>query len=494
MAHTLNTLALDFGAESGRALLGQFDGQRLALTDIHRFANGPVRLPDGLHWDVLRLWTEIKTSLAKAARAQGQPLAGIGIDTWGVDFALLDRQNALIGNPHHYRDDRTDGMMEAVWRRVPKEQIFAQTGIQFMQLNTLYQLYAMVTQQSPALAMAETFLTIPDLFNFWLTGVKACEFSHATTTQCYDPRRKDWAWPLLHALDIPSHIFPQILPPGTVRGPLLPSIAEETGAQGLQVLAPACHDTGSAVVAVPAERPGFAWISSGTWSIVGAETPAPIITADSLRHNFTNEGGAGGSFRFCKNIMGLWLVQECRRWWAAHGEELSYTQLTQLAGAARPFTCLLDPDDDDFLKPGDMPARIRAYAVRTGQTVPQTHGEIVRSALESIALKYRYTLEKLEEMLGHPLAPIHIVGGGTQNRLLSQFTADAANRPVLTGPIEATAMGNCLLQAVALGHLGSLWEARAVVRNSGELLSFEPGERGGWDEAYARFLQLMGSL
>lgn len=491
MTSTLNTLALDFGAESGRAILGQFDGQRLALTDIHRFANGPVRLPDGLHWDVLRLWTEIKTGLSKAARQLNQPLAGIGIDTWGVDFALLDRQDALIGNPHHYRDDRTDGMLEAVLQRVPREEIFAQTGIQFMQLNTLYQLYAMVAQQAPALSIAETFLTIPDLFNFWLTGVKACEFSHATTTQCYDPRRQDWAWPLLQALDIPTHIFPQVLPAGTVRGTLLPHIAEETGAQDILVIAPACHDTGSAVVAVPAERPSFAWISSGTWSIMGVEAPEPIITPDSLRYNFTNEGGAGGSFRFSKNIMGLWLVQECRRWWAGHGEELSYAQLTQMAAAARPFTCLIDPDHSDFLKPGDMPARIQAYAARTGQTVPQTQGEIVRSALEGIALKYRYVLEKAEEMLGQTLAPIHIVGGGTQNQLLSQFTADATGRLALTGPIEATAMGNCLLQAVALGHLGSLWEARAVVRASSEVLTFEPGDRSGWDDAYARFIQLM---
>lgn len=490
MTTTLNTLALDFGAESGRAILGQFDGQRLALTDVHRFPNGPVRLPDGLHWDVLRLWTEIKTGLAKTVREQGQTIASIGIDTWGVDFALLDRQGALIGNPYHYRDGRTDGMVEAVLQRVPREEVFAQTGIQFMQLNTLYQLYAMAVQQSPALAMAETLLPIPDLFNYWLTGVKAGEFSHVTTTQCYDPRRQEWAWPLLQALDIPTHIFPPIVAPGTVRGPLLSHVAEETGAQGVQVVAPACHDTGCAVVAVPAQRPGFAWISSGTWSILGVEVAEPIITADSLRYNFTNEGGAGNTFRFSKNIMGLWLVQECRRWWAAHGQALSYTELTQMAAAARPFTCVVDPDHDDFLKPGDMPARLQAFAARTGQAVPESKGEIVRSALESIALKYRTVLEKAEEMLGQRLDPIHIVGGGTQNQLLSQFTADATGRPVLTGPIEATAMGNCLLQAMALGQLNSLWEARAVVRNSTEVLTFEPGPRAGWDAAYARFLEL----
>jgi rhamnulokinase len=488
MAKTLNTLALDLGAESGRAILGQFDGQRLTLTDIHRFANSPVRLPDGLHWDVLRLWSDIKAGIAKASREQGHEIASIGLDTWGVDFGLLDRRGALVGNPVHYRDDRTDGMLDEAFRRVPRHEIFEQTGIQFMQLNTLYQLLAMVLAKSPELEISTTLLTIPDLFNYWLTGRKACEFSHVTTTQCYDPRKKDWAWPLLEALGISTHVFPAIEPAGSVRGPLLPAVADEVGATGLQVIAPACHDTGSAVVAVPAERPGFAWISSGTWSIMGAEVPDPIITPESLRYNFTNEGGAGGTFRFCKNIMGLWLVQECRRWWAAHGEDLNYTQLTQLAAKARPFVCVVDPDYGEFLKPGDMPARIRAYAASTGQAVPETKGEIVRCALEGVALKYRYVLEKAEEILGHRLDPIHIVGGGTQNRLLSQFTADATGRPVLTGPVEATAMGNALMQLVALGQLGSLWDARAVVRNSSEVLVFQPADRTGWDEAYAQLL------
>lgn len=491
MPPTLNTLAIDLGAESGRVILGQFDGQRLALSDVHRFPNGPVRLPSGLHWDVLRLLTEIKAGIALATRHYGQELVSVGIDTWGVDYALLDRHGALVANPHHYRDDRTDGMVEAAFQRVPREEIFEQTGLQFLQLNSLFQLYAMVVQRSPALDIAETFLTIPDLFNYWLTGHQGCEFTHVTTTQCYNPRQRHWAWPLLQALDIPTHIFPEIVPPGTVRGPLLPAVADETGAHRLQVISPASHDTGSAVVAVPAEQPGFAWISSGTWSIMGAEVPEPIITPVALRYNFTNEGGAGDVFRFCKNIAGLWLVQECRRWWAAQGEELSYAQLTDMAAAARPFTCILDPDDRDFLKPGDMPARIRAFAARTGQPAPETKGELVRTALEGIALKYRYVLERVEEMLGRRLDPIHIVGGGTQNRLLSQFTADATGRPVLTGPVEATAMGNCLMQLMALGHLSSLWDARAVVRNSAEVSRFEPGERAGWDDAYARFRQLV---
>lgn len=492
MASTLNTLAIDLGAESGRAILGQFDGRRLTLSEISRFPNGPVRLPDGLHWDVLRLWSDIQAGIAKTVRESGSDLASVGLDTWGVDFALLDRRGALIGNPYHYRDDRTDGMVEAAFQRVPREEIFEQTGLQFLQLNSLFQLYAMVVQGSPALGIAETFLTIPDLFNYWLTGHKACEFTHVTTTQCYDPRQKRWAWPLLTALGIPTHIFPEIVPAGAVRGPLLPAVADETGARRLQVISPASHDTGSAVVAVPAERPGFAWISSGTWSIMGAEVPEPVINAAALRYNFTNEGGAGGAFRFSKNISALWLVQECRRWWAARGEELTYTQLTQMAADARPFVCVLDPDHNDFLKPGDMPSRIRDFAARTRQPLPETKGEIVRCALEGVALRYRYVLEKTEEILGQRLDPIHIVGGGTRNHLLSQFTADATGRPVLTGPVEATAMGNSLVQLLTLGRLSSLWDARAVVRASVEVSHFEPGDRSGWDAAYQQFLRLLG--
>jgi len=494
MTKTLNYLALDLGAESGRAILGRFDGKRLSLAEVHRFPNGPVRVPDrsgrcSLHWDVLRLWSEVKQGIVLAAREA--ELSGIGLDTWGVDFALLDKQGRLVGNPYHYRDSRTDGMLEEAFRRVPKEQIFEQTGIQFMQINTLYQLLSMVVNQSPALEVAETFLTMPDLFNYWLAGRVACEFSIATTTQCYDPRRRTWAKPLLAALSIPEHLFPEIIPPGTVLGPLLPEVAEEVNVSGVQVIAPACHDTGSAVAAVPATTPGFAWISSGTWSIMGAELPEPVITPQSLAYNFTNEGGVGDTFRFSKNITGLWLVQESRRTWAARGETFSYPELTQMAAEAEPFRSLVDPDHSDFLKPGDMPARIQAFCIRTGQPVPESKGQIIRAVLEGIALKYRLQLERLEEMVGYRLEPIHMVGGGTQNRLLSQFTADATGRTVLTGPVEATAAGNILMQAVALGHISSLAEARAIVRASSEMLTFEPQEQAGWDEAYAQFRKLI---
>ncbi len=484
-------LAVDLGAESGRAILATLDGGQLSLTDIHRFPNGPVRLPDGLHWDILRLWSEIKIALHSATHQHHTQLAGIGIDTWGVDYGLLDRTGALIGNPYHYRDSRTDGMVEAAFKRLPRERIFDLTGIQFMQLNTLYQLFSMVVQQAPALQIAETFLTTPDLLNYWLSGRKACEFTMATTTQCYDPRRCAWSQPLLQALDIPTHIFPEVVQPGTVLGTVLPDIAEETGCGRVPVIAPACHDTGSAVAAVPAEAPHFAWISSGTWSIMGAETSDPIVNAQSLKYNFTNEGGVNGTWRFSKNIMGLWLVQECRRTWARGGEELSYAEITQLAAEAEPFRAIIDVDADEFFQPGNMPARIQKYCARTGQPVPETKGAIVRCALESLALKYRWTLDRLEEMQGYRLEPIHIIGGGTQNRLLNQLTADATNRSVVAGPIEATAIGNVLMQAVALGHLKSLDEARAVVRHSFKPETYEPQTSAEWDAAYQKLCEFI---
>jgi rhamnulokinase len=492
VAQTTNFLAFDLGAESGRAMLGRFDGERLALSEIHRFANVPVALPDGLHWDVLRLWAEIKQGMALAARDYGAGLAGLGLDTWGVDFALLDREGGLVANPHHYRDSRTDGMIEEAFRRVPRAEIFEQTGIQIMPINGLYQLLSMVVSRSPALEVARTFLTIPDLFNYWLTGRMVCEFSNATTTQCYDPRRRDWARPLLDGLGIPTAIFPAIVPSGTVLGRLLPSVAEETGLGDLPVVAPACHDTGSAVAAVPAAGPGFAWISSGTWSVMGAELPAPVIDTQSLAFNITNEGGVCGTFRFSKNVMGLWLVQECRRTWARQGEEYSYDDLTRMAAQAAPFQAVVDPDYGEFLRPGDMPARVHAYCQATGQAAPESKEAIIRCLLEGIALKYRWVLERLEEIVGRRLDPIHIVGGGTRNRLLSQFTADATGRRVVTGPAEATAAGNVMVQAMALGHVASLDEARAVVRDSFDVQTFEPtGDRSGWEEAYAKLLGLL---
>lgn len=494
--NTLKLLAVDLGAESGRATLGQFDGERIQLTEVHRFPNTTVPLPDALHWDVLNLWTEIRKGMAAAAKETGGQLDGMGLDTWGVDFGLLDRTGALIGNPVHYRDSRTDGMVEAAFQRVPKEEIFAQTGVQFMALNTLYQLLAMVLQNSPQLAIAETLLTMPDLLNYWLTGVKASEFTIATTTQCYDPRRKTWAKPLLQRLGIPTHIFPEIIQPGTILGDLRLPIAEEIGIQQLPVIAPACHDTGSAVAAVPVQgisNTSFAWISSGTWSVMGVEINEPLINAESLACSVTNEGGVNGTIRLSKNIIGLWPVQESRRTWRREGQDYSYDDLTSLAAQAEPLRSVVDPDHDDFLKPGDMPARLRAYCQRTGQPIPETNGQVIRCFLEGVALKYRSTLERLERLLDRRLEAIHIVGGGTQNRLLSQLAADACQRPVITGPVEATTTGNLLVQALALGKISSLADAREVVRRSFEVETFEPDTSTcqAWDDAYAKLMSLM---
>ncbi len=495
MVKTKNFLALDVGAESGRAILGRFDGERLELSEQHRFSNGAIRVPGPsgrtrLYWDILHLWNEVMEGITRVAGKVGNDLAGIGLDTWAIDFGLLDRQGSLLGNPYNYRDSRTDGMLEEAFRRMPRDMIFELTGIQFMQINTLYQLLAMATGQSPALEAAKTFLTIPDLLNYWLTGRAVCEFTNATTTQCYDPRRRAWSDPLLQAMGIPRSIFPEVIQPGTVLGPLSRIVAEEVNSLAL-VIAPATHDTGSAVAAVPASDPAFAWISSGTWSVVGTELPEPVISAQSLANNFTNEGGVQGTFRFSKNVMGLWLLQECRRTWRAGGEDLSYDELTEMAKGAAPLVSIIDPDWGEFLKPGDMPRRIQEFCRRTGQVVPESKPAIVRCILESIALKYRWIFERLGEMTGKALEPIHIVGGGTQNHSLSQFTADATGRTVNTGPVEATATGNILMQAVALGDLNSIWEGRQMVRASTELLTFEPGERGPWDEAYGKLLEWM---
>lgn len=491
MAKSQNYLAVDFGAESGRVLVGMFDGKKVALKDIHRFANGPVRLINSLHWDVLRLFSEIKHGIQLYVKEHGSDVKSIGIDTWGVDYALLDKHDVLLGNPYHYRDSRTDGMYEEAFKRVPRGKIFELTGIQFMKLNTIFQLLAMVVQKSPILDTAHTLLMMPDLFNFWLTGIKVSEFTDATTTQLYDPRSHTWSKSLFEKLDIPIKIMSQIVQPATVLGTLLQPLQDELGLMKIPVIAPGTHDTASAVAAVPAVEKDYAYISSGTWSLMGAEITEPLINSKSLQYNFTNEGGISNTFRFLKNIMGLWPIQESRRQWALEGSAHSYDELAQMASAAKPFSAIFNPDDESFLSPGDMPKRIREFCVKTKQNVPQDKGSIVRMALEGLALKYRWTLEKMEEILGYKVKVIHLVGGGCQNKLLNQFTADAIGRPVIAGPVEATALGNILVQALGSGELSSLAEIREVVRNSFELTSFKPGNREPWDEVYGKFLKLI---
>lgn len=484
-----NYLAIDLGAESGRTIIGSLDDKHLTLTETHRYPNGPVRLNDGLHWDVLRLWSDIKDGIGKS-----KPIDSIGLDTWAIDFALLDKNNSLLSNPFHYRDARTDGMMNEAFKRMPRADIFANTGIQFMQINTLYQLLAMSVQKSPLFDVAKTFVTIPDLFNFWLTGELTNEFTNATTTQCFDPRTRYWSTKILDAFNIPTHLFKPTTDSGTQIGTLLPSLAEETGVGAIPVILPACHDTGSAVVAVPAKTQDFAWLSSGTWSIMGAEVHEPCLTDKALEYNFTNEGGVFGTWRLSKNIMGLWLVQECRREWMRQGEEMSFDVLTQLAAESEEFMSIIDPDFDEFIHPGDMPSRIQKFCADTNQRVPQTKGEIIRVALESIALKYRLVLERLEELSDKHLEPLHIIGGGTKNKLLNQFAADATGRTVVAGPVEATAIGNILMQAISMNHLVSLADAREVVRASFEPEIYETNRKADWDEAYFRLQKVMNDV
>ncbi len=486
-------LAVDLGAESGRVVAGTFDGARIALEEVHRFPNGPINVMGHLHWDVLRLWSDIKAGLAKAAQRYGDRVAGIGLDTWGVDYGLLDANDELLGNPYHYRDSRTDGMMERAFAKVSREAIFEATGIQFLQLNTLIQLVAMVEARSPQLAMAQTLLMMPDLLNFWLTGRKANEFSDATTSQCYDPRAGTWAYAMLEKLGIPTRIFrdgdgDRLVPPGTVLGTLLPAVMEETGLSEVPVIAPATHDTGSAVAAVPMDPANAIYLSSGTWSLMGVESKVPIINDAMLAYNFTNEGGVDGTFRVLTNIMGLWLVQECRREWQRAGEEHDYGEMVEMAAAAPAFGPLIFPGDSRFFAPGDMTPRIQAFCRETGQAVPETKGAVLRCALESLALEYRWVAEKLDALTGKRLGTIHIIGGGAKNELLDQFAADATGRTVVTGPIEATALGNVLVQAIALGHIDSVAAGREVVARSFELKKFEPRNTMAWDAAYQRYL------
>ncbi len=489
---TLKLLGFDLGAESGRAVIGNFDGEKLSLKEAHRFPNEPVRLCNGFHWDILRLIHEIKKGLGICIHEHSRDIAGMGVDTWGVDFVLLGRGDELLGNPFHYRDNRTDSILEEAFGRVPREAIFKRTGNQFMKFNTIFQLLATKLQSPWLLKEASHLLMIPDYLNFILCGNKISEFTIASTTQAYDPCKKEWAWSLLEEFELPPEIFPDVVEPGTVIGKLIPSIAKELGCKEIPVIAPAEHDTGSAVAAVPAFGGEHAYISSGTWSLMGIEVMEPLITRDTLEYNFTNEGGVCGTFRLLKNIMGLWLVQECRRTWAREGESLSYNELTSMAEKAPPFLSLINPDDEAFLNPEKMPEEIVKFCSRTNQHIPSNKGEIVRCILESLALRYRWTLEKLEEISGKKLTTIHIVGGGTRNRLLSQLTANVTRRPVLTGPVEATILGNILTQAMALGELTSLDDMRQVVRASFPLELYEPqGFREVWDELYAKFIKLI---
>jgi rhamnulokinase len=486
-------LALDLGAESGRAILGSLSDGKLALEELHRFSNQPVRLPDGLYWDAFRLFHEIREGLRIAGRSRGLPLSGIGVDTWGVDFGLLDAHGELVANPRHYRDARNNGMMERTFQTVPRAEVFRHTGLQFMQFNSLFQLNAIRQSGSPSLDAASRLLFMPDLLSYWLSGVQKNELTISSTSQFWNPAEARWATELFDALALPKRLLGDVVRPGTKLGGLLDEIRDTSGLGETPVFATAGHDTASAVAAVPASGDApWCYISSGTWSLMGVELDAPVINARTLELNYTNEVGVDGKIRFLKNIAGLWLVQECRRAWALEGTEYNYSELTAMAAEAQPFASVIDPDA--FLEPGSMPERIAGFCARTGRTAPRTTGSFVRTCLESLAFRYRQVLESLEEVTGRRIQTIHIVGGGSKNSLLNRFVADATGRTVVAGPGEATAIGNLLVQAIGAGEVDGLKGLRAIVRSSFELETFEAkGAAPEWDRAYEKYLKIVGA-
>ncbi|WP_110931637.1 rhamnulokinase [Paenibacillus bouchesdurhonensis] len=492
MSLTPCVLAFDLGASSGRALIGELVREesghpgRLNITEIHRFANTPVQIGDHLHWNIAMLLQEIKYAIRQAFQAGYKPVS-CGMDTWGVDFGLLDHNGELLGLPYHYRDRQTEGLVEEVSALIGKERLFRESGLQFMPFNTLYQLYAMKKSGSPKLKLAQTLLLTPDLLNYFLTGRRICEFTMATTTQLYDPVKGAWNVPLMEQLGLPAEILPALVYPGTVIGELTEALCAELDVPPLKVVAVASHDTESAAVAVPSSSMPLAYLVSGTWSLLGTPMERPLLDPAVLELQFSNEGGAGGSYHLLKNIMGLWILQECRRKWELARNSYSYSDLGLLAEAAPPFRCFIDPDDLRFMNPADMPKEIIDYCRETGQVEPRSDGEIVRCVMESLALRYRQVLEQAERLTGVGFKGLHMVGGGIQNELLCQFTANALERPVWTGPIEASAIGNMLVQLQAGGYIRNMEEGSAVVKATFPLQVYEPEGRSEWAEAYEKY-------
>jgi rhamnulokinase len=524
-------LAVDLGASSGRVLAGLFDGETLELREVHRFPNGPVSVNGRLYWRTFELWHNVLAGLRAAEREFGDSIVSVGVDTWGVDFGLIDRSGELLAAPVAYRDTRTQGEFDRAFAVVPREEIFAETGVQFMELNTLYQLLAAKRIGSPPLDRAARLLHMPDLFHWMLTGVLANEATIASTSQLFNPRTRTWSDKLIERFGLPRDMFGPITEPGATLGPLLPHVVDETGLKNVNVVLPGSHDTASAVLAAPAQQSGllpsprwggvgggvvqrvhasaplpspplkgegaggsmsalssptWAYISSGTWSLMGLEMPAPVINDQAFAWNFTNEGGVAGTTRLLKNISGLWLVQECQRIWKSEGHDYDWQTLTDMALEAEPLTAVIDPDDPRLVAPRDMCAELVALARASGQPAPDSHGGVVRIALESLALKYREVLGYLEQLNGSRIDQIHIVGGGSQNRVLNQMTADACGRPVLAGPVEATAIGNVLMQAIAAGDIADVAQAREVVRRSFDLAEYHPHQDNRWAEAAER--------
>lgn len=486
-------LGVDLGAESGRVMAGLWNGKQMQLEEVHRFPNGAVSIAGTFRWDILRLWQEIQNGITAAGKKYGNSIVSIGVDTWGVDYVLLSKTGEMLGQPYQYRDPRTRGVMEQAFRRVSRADIFAQTGLQFMEFNTLYQLLAAQKNTPEVFEVADTLLLIPDFLNWCLCGSRVVEFTNATTTQCVHPATRTWSSELLNRFELPAKIFPEIVQPGTNLGALRSTVAERTGCSNVRVIAPATHDTGSAVVGVPTAntgKPNWAYLSSGTWSLMGVEIQEAQLSQRTLELNLTNEGGVDGTYRLLKNIMGLWIVQNCKRGFEARGKKFDYPELVKLAEQAPALRSIVNPDDDRFLNPPDMPKAIQDFCRETGQPVPETEGQILRCAFESLALKYKAVFKGLEELAKSPIEVIHVVGGGSRNELLNQFTATACGCPVAAGPVEATVLGNLMLQARANGEVGSLAEIRTAIRNSSEVKQVDPIDAEPWADAFARFEKL----
>lgn len=492
MRHTANFVAVDLGASNGRLMVSRWNSSTFALEELHRFPNGAVRLADSLHWDVLGIWSEIQDGLAKfRTRFEGAP-AAIGVDAWGVDFALLDDHGRLIGNPYHYRDPRTDGIPELAFQQIDERELFSRTGVQTMQINTLFQLCSMARTDDPQLKYADALLMIPDLFHYFLCGKKSVEYTEATTTQMY-ATNGGWSRDVLDSLHIPTHILPDVIPPGTVLSPVRAEVLRNTGLSGeVPVVATASHDTANAVAAIPDMDENSAFISSGTWSLMGAEVKHPVTSEDAFAWKFTNEGGANGSTLLVKNLTGLWILQQCMRRWAAEGHSYTWVEVTAMASGSPKLQCVLDVDVEGFRTPGNMPEAIARYCRCTGQAPPQTIGSIARCCLESLSLKYRLVLEPLEILTGRHLETIRVVGGGCLNPLLCQMTADACGRVVVSGPAEASAFGNVMLQAIATGHLRDVTDGRISVAKSIACVTYLPHRSADWEQAVIRIRQTQG--
>lgn len=471
-------IAVDLGAESGRVMLATIDAGRLSLEEIHRFGNGPTEVESSLRWNFQKLFSNIKEGISKAVKKADGEISGIGVDSWGVDFGLLDEDGELIEEPYHYRDSRTDGVMEKAFELLGRRSIYENTGLQFMQLNTIYQLLAMRLADSAVLKRTKKLVFMADLVTYFLSGKIIGEYSLASTSQLMDMRTGLWSKEIFDKLDLPIDIMPDIVKPGSVLGVLKAELCSEFGCGAIDIIAVGSHDTACAVVAAPARENGWAYLSSGTWSLLGIETREAIINDKSFKYAFTNEGGVGDTIRFLKNIMGLWLLQECRRQWHRDGVDLSYDEITDLAEGAEPFFGIIDPDYDDFLAPGDMPARINEFLKKTGQPTTDDKGQIARVILESLAIKYRSVIEAIEDITGEKINVLHIIGGGIQNKLLCQFAADSTGKKVVAGPIEATAIGNVMIQAIAKGQISSLAQARKMVAGSIDTTVYLPAENG----------------